>query len=420
MTENTAPGVDASYSTMSLEDAANFYRNEITIQMQADGYSPGTETPTYSWLNTNYPGFVKHLQRQHDMSPGDFYTEIGVPENPESPAYFDHIEDTETRTTIEDYLTELREKRGLADATVTTRRSILRLYTETYRDVHGDTDLLTPLYDAEQRSSEMDRAADVFEVLNRRDGVLTTLASQRKYVQEVREFYNHLVTFGNALYNPLSELEKRFGWGDTPSWDNPSLTRDDVKDLFSVADSPLERFLVVGVCGWGLRTSEVCGLHMSQLHLSPSDAADPYIEFGDERKNGPGSVSMLTGTDVLEDQIERVSSQDTWNGYLLPSPSSDSGHISSETARRHFKSLADRADVTVAGSLPVPKMGRRFWYTIYGDAVKAVAERFEVVAEEQGSKDETVVIDNYLSEAEERRHRRNEMHSELAGLFSDL
>jgi hypothetical protein len=65
-------------------------------------------------------------------------------------------------------------------------------------------------------------------------------------------------------------------------------------------------------------------------------------------------------------------------------------------------------------------MGRRFWYTIYGDAVKAVAERFEVVAEEQGSKDETVVIDNYLSEAEERRHRRNEMHSELAGLFSDL
>jgi len=55
MTENTAPGVDASYSTMSLEDAANFYRNEITIQMQADGYSPGTETPTYSWLNTNYP-----------------------------------------------------------------------------------------------------------------------------------------------------------------------------------------------------------------------------------------------------------------------------------------------------------------------------------------------------------------------------
>jgi hypothetical protein len=63
-------------------------------------------------------------------------------------------------------------------------------------------------------------------------------------------------------------------------------------------------------------------------------------------------------------------------------------------------------------------MGRRYWYTAYGAAVRRVAERFEDIAEEQGSKSADVVLDNYLSKAEKRRHRREEMRSDLKGLFA--
>jgi len=73
--------------------------------------------------------------------------------------------------------------------------------------------------------------------------------------------------------------------------------------------------------------------------------------------------------------------------------------------------------VTVDGTAPTPKMGRRYWYTAYGAAVRRVAEQFKDIAEEQGSNSADVVLDNYLSKAEKRRHRREEMRGDLEGLF---
>lgn len=67
------------YSTMDLEDCEAFYHEEITREMQADGLDPDHETPTYAWLSDRYRGFIAHLSRTFDLSPGDFYTEIGIP-----------------------------------------------------------------------------------------------------------------------------------------------------------------------------------------------------------------------------------------------------------------------------------------------------------------------------------------------------
>ncbi|WP_049947195.1 hypothetical protein [Halarchaeum acidiphilum] len=70
------------------------------------------------------------------------------------------------------------------------------------------------------------------------------------------------------------------------------------------------------------------------------------------------------------------------------------------------------------GDAPTPKFGRRFWYSRYGEAVIEVAERFTPVAEAQGSADASVVIENYLSEADRRMHLRRVMADSLAGLFA--
>lgn len=48
-----------------------------------------------------------------------------------------------------------------------------------------------------------------------------------------------------------------------------------------------------------------------------------------------------------------------------------------------------------------------------------MAERFVDTAEEQGSKSAEVILDNYLSEAEKRRHCREEMRADLEGLFAE-
>ncbi|WP_114579021.1 tyrosine-type recombinase/integrase [Saliphagus sp. LR7] len=410
---------------MDLEDCEAFYHEEITREMQADGLDPDHETPTYAWLSDRYRGFIAHLSRTFDLSPGDFYDEIGVPphDGTEESA-FAFVDDQDTRQALESYLHELRDRQGRAESTIATRRSVLRRYVETYQQVNDTDDLLSSLQSEQGSSEKKTRVADTFDVLRRLDETLNTHASRLKYVQEVRQFYQHRVDFGKADYDPTTRLERRFGWDSTPDWDNPALKADQIQSLYQTAETPADRLLVSGVCGWGLRPSEVCALHTRQLTLTPDEddpeGPDPYIDFGEnERKNGPGTVALLVGVEELESRINTLDDEhsDEWNGYLLPSSSSKSGHISTETARRHFRKLAEEAGVTVDGSTPTPKMGRRYWYTAYGAAVKRVGERFEDIAEEQGSKSADVVLDNYLSKPERRRHRRDEMRDDLVGLF---
>ncbi|MGB9933886.1 tyrosine-type recombinase/integrase [Haloarcula amylolytica] len=409
---------ETRYSTMDLADCESFYHETVVPTMENDGIDPTTETPTYTWLNSQFPGFIKHLQRRLDLSPGQFYDEIGVPEVDNTTGSFDFLSDN-TQRAIEGYLDELETRRGRAEATIETRRSILRRYAKIYTNIHDTKDLLAPLGDPDERVEEMDRVAATFDALDQLDEALTTLASRRKYVQDTRQFYKHLVMFGNAAYNPLADLEIRFGWDRTPSWDNKALDRSAVQRLYAAAADQRDRFIVVACCGWGLRPSEVASLHIQQLNLDPDENSHPYIEFGDgERKNGPGTVALLAGLETVERRIETLSDPE-WNGYLLPSPSAATDHLTAETVRRRFKSVAETAGVTVDGDRPTPKTGRRFWYTTYGAAVRRVAERFEDVAAEQGSASAQVVLDNYLSESEARSHRRAEMRETLAGLFAE-
>lgn len=411
------------YSTMDLEDCEAFYREEIARRMRTDGLDPDRETPTYAWLSDRYRGFIAHLSRNFDLSPGEFYAEIGVPPDDDDDGPFAFVDDQDTRHALESYLHELRDRQGRAESTVATRRSVLRRYVGTYQEVNDADDLLSPLRSERGSSEEKARVADTFDALRQLDETLNTHASRLKYVREVRQFYQHRVDFGAANYDPTARLERRFGWDSTPDWDNPALDGDQIRALYRTATTSADRLLVVGVCGWGLRPSEVCALHARQLTLTPDEddpeGPDPYVEFGaDDRKNGPGTVALLVGVEELEARVEELHGGDDWNGYLLPSPRSKSGHISTETARRHFRDIAAEAGVTVDGAAPTPKMGRRYWYTTYGEAVRRVAERFVDVAREQGSRSAEVVLDNYLSEAEKRRHRREEMRGDLEGLFS--
>ncbi|MFD1644013.1 hypothetical protein [Halohasta litorea] len=91
-----------------------------------------------------------------------------------------------------------------------------------------------------------------------------------------------------------------------------------------------------------------------------------------------------------------------------------------EKVEDRFERLAENAGVTVEGQTPTAKMGRGFWATTYNEAVKQMIEGLEGIAADQGSLSTEVVSQNYLSEAEKRRYRRESMRDELSVVFDQI
>ena len=402
-----------NWTTKDLDELGAFYWEEVAPAMRANGLNPERERPAYTWMiEHGFSGLVKALRRDHGLTPTEFYDRLDVGAEDEGDYW--KLNHDSTRSVLNEYVEELLGRRGHPKSTVMPVRSRLKKYAQLYADVNKSPDLLAPLPEEQERPTEIDRALAVFDVL---DEVLGTPASKFKYLEDTRRFYDYLLDAGRAVYNPLDRMEKRFGW-DRPEWDNPALDRADVRAMYQAAEDLEERLLVVGLAGWGLRPSELCALRAEQVVLAREDGEYPYIEFGEgERKNGPGTVALLVGTGELTDRIDALAEDPYWSGYLFPSTGAASGHVVTDTTRNRFTTLAQRANVTVAGKTPTPKMGRRFWYSIYGDAVRRIVKQYTPIAEDQGSADPGVVLDNYLSEAERRKHRREAMHDELTDLL---
>jgi integrase len=190
-----------------------------------------------------------------------------------------------------------------------------------------------------------------------------------------------------------------------------------VRALHEAAADSAERLLVVALCAWGLRPNEVAGLHVRQFRLDPPDNAVPYIEFR-ERKNGPGEVSLLYGRDELEAHLDALAADDSWCGYVFPSPHASRDHVSRWTVWNRFRRLANRAGLDeIDGESPSPTMGRRFWYDAYSSSLDVVLGSLDEIAAEQGSSSPEVVLQNYLSEARARELRREFMREQLAAAF---
>ncbi|MFD1600015.1 site-specific integrase [Halobellus rarus] len=408
-----------------LTDYERFYREVILPAIRADPdmeIDPARETPTYAWLKSNYSGFVERLRREYDLSPGQFYDAVGLP--PESGVDNDEwgLDHEPTVRALEDYLEELERDRGRADTTVAPRRSRLKTYASTYRGVNGTGDLLSPLLDETAKPDEIARVRDTFRVL---DDHLGTLASKKKYVSAVRNWYTFVVEMGRGLYNPAENLLNRFGWDEDPKYDHPALSRDDLAALLDVADAD-ERFLLLALAGWGLRPVEACELHLEQLVLDPEpdEGSVPYVEFAaGERKNARrtrNTVELLVGTDTVRRRVDDLADRDGWTGYLLPGQSIDRP-ISTATARRWLRDLGTRAGVEIDGSHPLPKMGRRTWYRLYRQQRPSIEAGTAAVAAAQGSRDAAVSERNYLDERTRREARAEAMRElvreELAAVF---
>lgn len=411
----------------SVEEFETFYHKTIIPALRVDDdidIDPMAETPPYRWLKGNYSGFVERLRREYELSPGEFYAEAGLPpEHSGDDGSTWGLGHDPTEMALDGYIQELDRDRGRAETTITSRRSRLKTFVQTYESVHETGDLLTPLLDEQLKPAEIQRVKEAFRVL---DDELGTLGSKRKYVSVVKNWYTFLEETGRALFNPAANLLKRFGWDREPVYDHPALSVSDLEAMLAVATTD-ERYLLLALAGWGLRPVEACELHVDQLVLDPSpdDGPVPYLEFAaGERKNARrvrNTVELLVGVDAINHRCRRLVEQDGSAGYLFPSPSIDSQPISTQTVRRRFRSLGDRADVTVAGEPPKPKMGRRTWYRLYRQQQPRIDADTAAVAASQGSRDTSVSEQNYLDERTRRQARaeamREHVQEELAAIF---
>ena len=406
-----------------LADFERFYREEIVPAIRADPNAeidPARETPTYAWLKSNFSGFVERLRREYDLSPGQFYDAVDLPPGADPDEDGWELDHEPTVRALEDYLEELERDRGRAETTVAPRRSRLKTYASTYRAVNDTSDLLSLLLDETAKPDEIARVRDTFRVL---DGHLGTLASKKKYVSAVRNWYTFVVEMGRGLYNPAENLLNRFGWDEDPKYDHPALSRDDLAAMLDVADAD-ERFLLLALAGWGLRPVEACELHVDQLVLAPDEGSVPYVEFAaGERKNARrtrNTVELLVGVDAVRSRVDDLADRAGWTGYLLPGQSIDRP-ISTATARRWLRDVGTRAEVRIDGSHPLPKMGRRTWYRLYRRQRPSIEAGTAAVAAAQGSRDAAVSERNYLDERTRREARAEAMRElvreELAEVF---
>jgi len=411
--ENEARERRYKWSQMSLDELVDVYWQDIAPERYRDGFDEDRDIPTYDWLTEHgYSGIAYALREHHDLTPKQFFVDVVGLEG-EGPGEWQWgVGHDATVDALNAYITSIETRGGRADSTVETHRTRLAKWVRTYHELHGTDALLKPLSDLDQQPREIERCLTVLDAF---DEELSTDRSKLEYLHVARAWYAFVKRRKYAKYNPLSEAGEEFGW-EAAEPDPQALSASQVRRIYGEVDSPEAELLVVALAGWGLRPSEVAALHVDQVVL---DAEDAHLSFCDgERKNGPGEVALLYGVDVVADRIDSLSDRKEWNGYLFPSRSSSTGHISVSTIRRRFKQLADRSEVVVDGETPTPKMGRRFWYSAYQEAVGEVLEGLEGVAEDQGSSSTEVVLRNYLSREQERKARRRRMKEKLAEAFN--
>jgi integrase len=403
---------EPSWTLLDRDGLVDAYWDVVAPAMRADGLDPETEQPTYEWLNDNgFRRFIYTLQEHLDTTVTEFCKQdLDL----EFQRYEWEINHQDTVDALERYLDRQQQRKSWSDSTVDAHRSRLGRYVRAYAVVNDTDDLLASVgRDSDIPAHEaVDACWATFDAL---DQEVARETLRRIYIT-VSDWYTTLVSRREAALNPSDGLDYNWSGDGAGSSSNPPLSPDHVAALYGAAKGTREQLLVVALCGWGLRSGEVAALHTNQIVLN-DDA--PRIEF-ESRKNGPGSVALIYGHDVVETRITQFSDDEDWNGYLFPSPRSSSGHRTGGTIRNWFENLAERAGLpeTIDDHRPVPQMARRFWYDRYSSTVEElVKHQIQEVAEEQGSASATVVWDDYLSEDRRRELRRDFMREKLATAF---
>ncbi|AXR79885.1 tyrosine-type recombinase/integrase [Natrarchaeobaculum sulfurireducens] len=412
---------DVPWTVLELDDLVDAYWEVVAPELEADGIDPQNEKPTHNWLTEQgLRSLLYTLREHHNRTFSEFWEEDLGLETPDE-GFEWATTDERTIEALESFLTSRRSRKGLAASSIDTLRYRLNRFIRAYKEENGTADIVSPV--AREGDVPAHVAVDnCFSAFDRLHRELEGNQTKQRIHLAVSNWYSHLVRRKWATFNPVEGLDEEYDWSksDSENDDTPCLTAAHVQSLYETATDIEEQLLVVALCGWGLRPNEVAKLRTEMFVFDVPDGETPYIQF-EERKNGPGQVSILFGQELINAYIDSWDGSDDWSEYLFPSPHSSRAHITRWTVWNRFQDLAERAGLPaeIAGESTSAKMGRRFWYDIYSSALDVILDGLEGVAADQGSESPEVVLRNYLSEARIRDLRREYMRAQLADAFSD-
>jgi integrase len=405
------------WSNLSLDEIVAAYRRVIWPLLEDEDKDPQTTIPTRDWLRRHDQSNLEYALREyHGLSLSQFCQErLGV--HPDRDSFEWATDDEATRAQLDRWL-DSQHRRGdiNSERTIRTKRARLQTYLRAYAVATESSALLDPVQEPVDRPRAYDEVTAAYDYL---DDELDSSTSKYQYHSVIEEFYDAAVTSGRAVYNPTTGLmEERYGWESSSDESPSALDSHQIRRLYHSTETTAERMLVVALGAWGLRRGEVAALHRDQLVFEDEAEEGAYIEFSN-RKNGPGTVALLYGEDVVKERLSELTEQ--WSertaGYLFPSERSASGHISPDSVNDRFSTIVSRADIRLEGTAPTPKHCRRYWYDRYSTVMAQVDDWLAAAAEEQGSSSAEVLKQNYVPESRLRELRRERMREELADAF---
>lgn len=384
--------------------------DQLRSKRRQQGFDPD-ELPSYAWLNKNgYSGIHRAARREFGMSTHQLLISICGFRDPSEPSNYWPGHHSDMHRYLERHFESLESRRGLAESTITGRRSRLKTLIEYHIEVTGHANIL--------RSARVDSVTgykiirSVFDKLHSRH---VTGASKLNYATNLSHFFDWSVREGAASHNPAKKALKEFGWKHSSAGDPVPVSSEQMARLWQCCENLLEQALIVCYGGGGLRTAEPTKIDVEDSIFLEED--DPRFRLED-RKNGPGTVALMAGVDVLRAYIKELQEEEEWNGMLFPSDSSKSGSLTAETLRTRVKEISERADVYLEnGELPTPKNLRQNWYTQYTEANARWLHMAEIAAEDQGSSSGRVVLSHYLTREAGRNHFRDVARLEFEAAF---
>lgn len=411
-----------NWSGYTASDFEDYYWDEVAPAMKDDGLDP-TEPPTRRWVDENgFGGYYQAVVRHTDQTFLQFTENVLGIERGDGHIYTLSIDHARTKELIYRYAERhLVRRKGKNTNSARCALYAINQVTRVLDGLHDHDNLLRLGSEETHQTRSYEVFLDVFDEIDD-EYADRTCGTFHSYL---KNFYEYCLRRQNPVdYNPVLGIREDYNW-DTDTGEPLAVSPRQVRALAEVAETTEERTLVVLHCAAGIRRKEVARIHRGMLVFDPDEIDTPVIEF-QKRKNGPGTVTLVYGVDVLQERIAELEEDhgDDWNGYLFQSPQRTREHMSASGAAKKFGELVERAeretdvDMTLSdGSYPTPQKARRYWYNQYTKGVSALTAAVKDIAREQGSSDADVVLKNYLSKERRLSILRDHMADTLAEAF---
>jgi integrase len=397
---------------VTLAQLKEDFEPRVREELLAQSKDPDIK-PTHRWLREhNFWAVFTYCRPREETVDDVLLGELGFDERPSKPLPGHSVE---TKRLLHSFFVDEsdnfnRVNHSTADDLPTHMRTLMKLCLDT----HGHADL-TKIARMNRREQYF-ALRDLFKKLEEHH---ETQGTAYNYASTLVTFYDWLELRDEIDSHRADEIRDRFDWEYNREGPTYVLTTTEVWQLWKATETLTEKVIIILMFAAGLRPDDIRVLTEDKIHLDPYD---PHLEFGPERKNGPGKPVLLAGDDILKRHLELLKQNPDWNGAILPSDQSESGSRSYSFIRSRFDQVVDRSDVTIDHDdyTLTPTAGRDFYMNLLGETrLQYLHGVTEPTMDAAGSSSARVMNKHYLRDRKNRRFFRKYASPYIEAAFED-